>query len=56
MKYLLPPSRKNWSTSWIVLTARKMEFYKESKQPALAYLVGNQPSHILSLLAAIISI
>ncbi|KAJ7406405.1 Rho GTPase activating protein 15 [Willisornis vidua] len=30
--------RKNWSTSWIVLTARKMEFYKESKQPALANL------------------
>uniref|UniRef100_A0A8C9F5A5 PH domain-containing protein n=1 Tax=Pavo cristatus TaxID=9049 RepID=A0A8C9F5A5_PAVCR len=33
--------RKNWSTSWIVLTSRKMEFYKESKQPALANLVGN---------------
>ncbi|XP_005491439.2 rho GTPase-activating protein 15 [Zonotrichia albicollis] len=30
--------RKNWSTSWIVLTARKMEFYKESKQPAMANL------------------
>uniref|UniRef100_A0A8C5X2U3 Rho GTPase-activating protein 15 n=2 Tax=Malurus TaxID=55806 RepID=A0A8C5X2U3_9PASS len=30
--------RKNWSTSWIVLTGRKMEFYKESKQPALANL------------------
>lgn len=30
--------RKNWSTSWVVLTARKMEFYKESKQPALANL------------------
>ncbi|XP_025007981.1 rho GTPase-activating protein 15 isoform X2 [Gallus gallus] len=30
--------RKNWSTSWIVLTSRKMEFYKESKQPALANL------------------
>ncbi|XP_030808313.1 rho GTPase-activating protein 15 [Camarhynchus parvulus] len=28
--------RKNWSTSWIVLTARKMEFYKESKQPAMS--------------------
>ncbi|KAM7049698.1 rho GTPase-activating protein 15 isoform 1-T2 [Acridotheres tristis] len=28
--------RKNWSTSWIVLTARKMEFYKDSKQPTLA--------------------
>ncbi|KAF4788186.1 hypothetical protein TURU_163718 [Turdus rufiventris] len=30
--------RKNWSTSWVVLTARKMEFYKESKQPALVNL------------------
>ncbi|KAM6307601.1 rho GTPase-activating protein 15 [Aegotheles albertisi] len=34
--------RKNWSTSWIVLTARKIEFYKESKQPALANL---KPGH-----------
>uniref|UniRef100_A0A8C3TYL4 Rho GTPase-activating protein 15 n=1 Tax=Catharus ustulatus TaxID=91951 RepID=A0A8C3TYL4_CATUS len=34
--------RKNWSTSWVVLTARKMEFYKESKQPALANL---KPGH-----------
>uniref|UniRef100_A0A8C4VBA0 Rho GTPase-activating protein 15 n=1 Tax=Falco tinnunculus TaxID=100819 RepID=A0A8C4VBA0_FALTI len=30
--------RKNWSTSWIVLTARKIEFYKESKQPTLTNL------------------
>uniref|UniRef100_A0A7M4EJC6 Rho GTPase-activating protein 15 n=3 Tax=Crocodylus porosus TaxID=8502 RepID=A0A7M4EJC6_CROPO len=30
--------RKNWSTSWLVLTARKIEFYKESKQPALVSL------------------
>ncbi|KAK9410603.1 rho GTPase-activating protein 15 [Crotalus adamanteus] len=30
--------RKNWSTSWIVLTGRKIEFYKESKQPAVPNL------------------
>ncbi|KFO69789.1 Rho GTPase-activating protein 15, partial [Cuculus canorus] len=34
--------RKNWTTSWIVLTSRKMEFYKESKQPALTNL---KPGH-----------
>ncbi|XP_053430820.1 rho GTPase-activating protein 15-like [Nycticebus coucang] len=28
--------RKNWSTSWIVLSSRKIEFYKESKQQALS--------------------
>ncbi|XP_029328770.1 rho GTPase-activating protein 15 isoform X3 [Mus caroli] len=27
--------RKNWSTSWIVLSGRKIEFYKDSKQQAL---------------------
>nr|XP_008111093.1 PREDICTED: rho GTPase-activating protein 15 [Anolis carolinensis]XP_008111100.1 PREDICTED: rho GTPase-activating protein 15 [Anolis carolinensis]XP_008111108.1 PREDICTED: rho GTPase-activating protein 15 [Anolis carolinensis] len=30
--------RKNWATSWLVLTGRKIEFYKESKQPAVANL------------------
>lgn len=27
--------RKNWSTSWIVLSGRKLEFYKDPKQQAL---------------------
>lgn len=27
--------RKNWSTSWIVLSGRKIEFYKDPKQQAL---------------------
>ncbi|KAM6463704.1 rho GTPase-activating protein 15 isoform 2-T2 [Liasis olivaceus] len=31
--------RKNWTSSWLVLTGRKIEFYKESKQPAVANLV-----------------
>ncbi|KAM9035659.1 rho GTPase-activating protein 15 isoform 2-T2 [Sarcophilus harrisii] len=36
--------RKNWSTSWIVLSSRKIEFYKESKQQALSNLkTGNKP-------------
>ncbi|XP_039194167.1 rho GTPase-activating protein 15 isoform X2 [Crotalus tigris] len=35
--------RKNWSTSWIVLTGRKIEFYKESKQPAVLNLKGSKP-------------
>ncbi|XP_042322357.1 rho GTPase-activating protein 15 isoform X2 [Sceloporus undulatus] len=30
--------RKNWTTSWLVLTGWKIEFYKESKQPAVANL------------------
>nr|XP_060617641.1 rho GTPase-activating protein 15 [Anolis sagrei ordinatus] len=30
--------RKTWATSWLVLTGRKIEFYKESKQPAVANL------------------
>uniref|UniRef100_A0AC11CMA6 Uncharacterized protein n=2 Tax=Caprinae TaxID=9963 RepID=A0AC11CMA6_SHEEP len=31
--------RKNWSTSWIVLSSRKIEFYKESKQQALSNMI-----------------
>uniref|UniRef100_A0A5F8HCH7 Rho GTPase activating protein 15 n=1 Tax=Monodelphis domestica TaxID=13616 RepID=A0A5F8HCH7_MONDO len=31
--------RKNWSTSWIVLSNRKIEFYKESKQQAHSNLL-----------------
>ncbi|KAJ7345785.1 hypothetical protein JRQ81_001735, partial [Phrynocephalus forsythii] len=30
--------RKNWTTSWLVLTGQKIEFYKEPKQPAVANL------------------
>ncbi|XP_056649793.1 rho GTPase-activating protein 15 isoform X2 [Monodelphis domestica] len=36
--------RKNWSTSWIVLSNRKIEFYKESKQQAHSNLkTGHKP-------------
>ncbi|XP_039351605.1 rho GTPase-activating protein 15 isoform X2 [Mauremys reevesii] len=39
--------RKNWSTSWIVLAGGKIEFYKESKQPALANLkAGYKPEWV----------
>ncbi|XP_061464853.1 rho GTPase-activating protein 15 isoform X2 [Rhineura floridana] len=36
--------RKNWTSSWLVLTGQKIEFYKESKQPAVANLkAGYKP-------------
>ncbi|XP_063174468.1 rho GTPase-activating protein 15 isoform X2 [Candoia aspera] len=35
--------RKNWTSSWLVLTGRKIEFHKESKQPAVANLKGSKP-------------
>ncbi|XP_026573587.1 rho GTPase-activating protein 15 [Pseudonaja textilis] len=35
--------RKNWTSSWIVLTGWKIEFYKESKQPAVPNLKGTKP-------------
>lgn len=39
--------RKNWSTSWIVLSSRKIEFYKESKQQALSNVkTGNKPESV----------
>ncbi|XP_049472133.1 rho GTPase-activating protein 15-like isoform X4 [Panthera uncia] len=39
--------RKNWSTSWIVLSSRKIEFYKESKQQALANMkTGHKPESV----------
>lgn len=44
---LLFLQRKNWTTSWTVLTGWKIEFYKESKQPAVANLV----SHIIFLMS-----
>ncbi|XP_070655964.1 rho GTPase-activating protein 15 isoform X3 [Bos indicus] len=39
--------RKNWTTSWIVLSSRKIEFYKESKQQALSNMkTGNKPESV----------
>uniref|UniRef100_A0A8D1HGS7 Rho GTPase-activating protein 15 n=1 Tax=Sus scrofa TaxID=9823 RepID=A0A8D1HGS7_PIG len=39
--------RKNWSTSWVVLSSRKIEFYKESKQQALSNMkTGHKPENI----------
>ncbi|XP_023370799.1 rho GTPase-activating protein 15-like [Otolemur garnettii] len=39
--------RKNWSTSWIVLSSRKIEFYKESKQQALSNAkTGHKPESV----------
>ncbi|XP_015422628.1 PREDICTED: rho GTPase-activating protein 15 [Myotis davidii] len=39
--------RKNWSTSWIVLSSRKIEFYKESKQQALPNMkTGHKPESV----------
>ncbi|XP_054828303.1 rho GTPase-activating protein 15 isoform X2 [Eublepharis macularius] len=39
--------RKNWTVSWIVLTGRKIEFYKDSKQPAVANLkTGYKPEWV----------
>ncbi|XP_062972653.1 rho GTPase-activating protein 15 isoform X2 [Elgaria multicarinata webbii] len=39
--------RKNWTSSWLVLTGRKIEFYKESKQPAVANLkAGYKPEWV----------
>uniref|UniRef100_A0A8C6XUP8 PH domain-containing protein n=1 Tax=Naja naja TaxID=35670 RepID=A0A8C6XUP8_NAJNA len=40
--------RKNWTSSWIVLTGRKIEFYKEPKQPAVPNLVSSYLSHVSS--------
>ncbi|KAM5156227.1 rho GTPase-activating protein 15 isoform 1-T1 [Callospermophilus lateralis] len=39
--------RKNWSSSWIVLSSRKLEFYKESKQQALSNAKsGHKPESV----------
>ncbi|GAB5575639.1 rho GTPase-activating protein 15 isoform X1 [Prionailurus iriomotensis] len=43
----LEVAEKNWSTSWIVLSSRKIEFYKESKQQALANMkTGHKPESV----------
>ncbi|XP_074071209.1 rho GTPase-activating protein 15 [Macrotis lagotis] len=44
--------RKNWSNSWIVLSNRKIEFYKESKQQALSNLKTGQKPECLDLCGA----
>ncbi|XP_036598409.1 rho GTPase-activating protein 15 [Trichosurus vulpecula] len=44
--------RKNWSTSWIVLSNRKIEFYKECKQQALSNLKTGQKPECLDLCGA----
>ncbi|XP_069879732.1 rho GTPase-activating protein 15 [Dipodomys merriami] len=39
--------RKNWSTSWIVLSSQKIEFHKESKQQALPNMkTGHKPESV----------
>ncbi|XP_012885522.1 PREDICTED: rho GTPase-activating protein 15 isoform X2 [Dipodomys ordii] len=38
--------RKNWSTSWIVLSSQKIEFHKESKQQALSMKTGHKPESV----------
>ncbi|XP_010619249.2 rho GTPase-activating protein 15 [Fukomys damarensis] len=39
--------RKNWTTSWIVLSNQKIEFYKESKQQALPNMkTGHKPESV----------
>ncbi|MEE6489132.1 hypothetical protein FKM82_015501 [Ascaphus truei] len=39
--------RKNWTTSYIVLSGRKLEIYKESKEQAVSNLKsGNKPEWI----------
>nr|XP_004651872.2 rho GTPase-activating protein 15 isoform X1 [Jaculus jaculus] len=39
--------RKNWSTSWIVLSSQKIEFYKESKQQAPSNMkTGHKPEGV----------
>ncbi|XP_003405901.1 rho GTPase-activating protein 15 isoform X1 [Loxodonta africana] len=39
--------RKNWATTWIVLSSQKIEFYKESKQQALSNMkTGHKPESV----------
>uniref|UniRef100_A0A5F9DV44 Rho GTPase-activating protein 15 n=1 Tax=Oryctolagus cuniculus TaxID=9986 RepID=A0A5F9DV44_RABIT len=39
--------RKNWSTSWVVLSSQKIEFYKECKQQALSNVkTGHKPESV----------
>ncbi|XP_066489149.1 rho GTPase-activating protein 15 [Tiliqua scincoides] len=44
--------RKNWTASWIVLTDRKIEFFKDSKQSAAAGLKPGYKSESMDLCGA----
>lgn len=44
--------RKNWTTSWIVLTDRKVEFFKDSKQSSAANLKPGYKSESMDLCGA----
>ncbi|XP_051022234.1 rho GTPase-activating protein 15 [Acomys russatus] len=44
--------RKNWSTSWIVLSGRNIEFYKDSKQQALPNMKDRHKAESVDLCGA----
>ncbi|KAM4626230.1 rho GTPase-activating protein 15 [Discoglossus pictus] len=44
--------RKNWSTSYIVLSGRQLEFYKESKEQAISNLKSGAKSEGIDLCGA----
>lgn len=44
--------RKNWSTSWIVLSGPKIEFYKDSKQQALVNMKARHKAECVDLCGA----
>lgn len=44
--------RKNWSTSWIVLSGRKIEFYKDPKQQALPNMKDRHKAESVDLCGA----
>uniref|UniRef100_A0A8C6QH86 Rho GTPase-activating protein 15 n=1 Tax=Nannospalax galili TaxID=1026970 RepID=A0A8C6QH86_NANGA len=44
--------RKNWSTSWIVLSSRKIEFYKEAKQQVTSNMKAGHKSESVDLCGA----
>ncbi|XP_020639887.3 rho GTPase-activating protein 15 isoform X1 [Pogona vitticeps] len=44
--------RKNWTSSWLVLTGQKIEFYKEPKQPAVANLKAGYKAEWVDLRGA----
>uniref|UniRef100_A0A6J0T1G4 Rho GTPase-activating protein 15 n=1 Tax=Pogona vitticeps TaxID=103695 RepID=A0A6J0T1G4_9SAUR len=44
--------RKNWTSSWLVLTGQKIEFYKEPKQPAVANLKAGYKTEWVDLRGA----
>uniref|UniRef100_A0A8D0EDR7 Rho GTPase-activating protein 15 n=1 Tax=Salvator merianae TaxID=96440 RepID=A0A8D0EDR7_SALMN len=48
----ISPLEKNWTSSWLVLTAQRIEFYKESKQPAVTNLKSGQKLEWVDLCGA----